>query len=45
MLLMTYLQNYVLPAKTKDDNFKVLNLIKRKNEVKSLVNHILCNCK
>ena len=44
MLLMTYLRKYV-PSKTKDLNVKVFNLITRKNEVKTLVKHISCDCK
>ena len=29
----------------KDVNVKVFNMIRRKNEVKTLVKHILCDCK
>ena len=44
MLLMAYLQKYVLQGKPKT-NFKAFNLITRKNEAKTIVKHILCGCK
>ena len=34
-----------VPNKTKSLNAKVFNMIANKNEAKSLVKHILCDCK
>ena len=49
LLLMTYLQKYVFRVKQKDVNvkvkFKIYNMIKRINEVKTLTKYFSCNCK
>ena len=48
LLLMTYLQKYVFRVKQKDVNvkvFKIYNMIKRINEVKTLAKYFSCNCK
>ena len=34
-----------LPSETKDVNVKLFNLIKGINEVKTMVKHVLCDCK
>ena len=34
-----------LPSETKDVNVKLFNLIKGLNEVKTMVKHVLCDCK
>ena len=34
-----------VPSKTKDVNFKVLNIITNKNEAKTMVKYIPCDCK
>ena len=44
MLLMTSLKKHVFPVK-QDVNVKVLNMITRTNEAKTLVKHISCECK
>ena len=41
---MTYLQKHVL-SKTKDINVKWCNTIIRINKSKTMVKHILCDCK
>ena len=33
-----------VPSKTKDVTVKVINIIKRINEAKTLVKHLSCNC-
>ena len=48
LLLMAYLQKYVFRVKQKDVNvkvFKIYNMIRRMNEVKTLAKHSSCNCK
>ena len=33
-----------IPSKTKDENVKVFNMITNRNEAKTLVKHISCDC-
>ena len=33
-----------VPSKTKDANVRVLNMIKNRNEAKTMVKHISCDC-
>ena len=40
MLLITYPWKICVPSKTKDVNVQVFNMIKRTNEVTTLVKHI-----
>ena len=41
---MSYRQKYVL-KKTKDINVKAFNMITNKNEAKTMIKHISCDCK
>ena len=42
---MSYLQKYGFEKKTKDINVKTFNMITNKNEAKSIIKHILYDCK
>ena len=43
MLLMNYLQNYVLRVKQKIEIIKSFKMITKTNETKTLIKHISCN--
>ena len=38
-------QKICAPKKTKDINVKVLNMIAKKNEAKTMTKHVSCDCK